>query len=69
MDLHKCAVCHKEFDFGETGLEGPGDIIVCRIECAKRSVKSRGDEYATRSLGIYRRYQCSVRKWIKRHIW
>jgi hypothetical protein len=41
MDMRKCDVCKKEFDFDTEGLEGPG-AIVCGNECATKSAESRG---------------------------
>ena len=45
MDMQKCQVCKKEFDFDEEGL-GCGQVIVCSGNCAKKSAKSRGNAYA-----------------------
>jgi hypothetical protein len=42
MDLRKCAVCPKEFDFDVEGLEGPGGVVVCSNACATKSAESRG---------------------------
>ena len=46
MDIQKCSVCFKKFDFDQLGLEGPGGIKVCSSDCAKKSAESRGNEYA-----------------------
>jgi hypothetical protein len=45
MDMQKCSVCKREFDFDEEGL-GCGDVIVCGNECAKKSSESRGNSCA-----------------------
>jgi hypothetical protein len=46
MDMRKCAVCPKRFDFDTSGLEGPDGVVVCSAECARASAKGRGHEYA-----------------------
>lgn len=45
MDMRKCDVCGKKFDFDKEGL-GCGNIVVCSSTCAKKSAKSRGNAYA-----------------------
>jgi len=44
-DIRRCAVCHVEFDLDQSGLEGPNDVVVCGVVCAKKSATSRGNEY------------------------
>lgn len=45
MDMQKCNVCGKRFDFDKEGLEC-SEIVVCSDECAKKSASSRGNAYA-----------------------
>lgn len=45
MDLQKCNVCGKEFDFESEGL-GCGEVVVCGPKCAKKSAGSHGNKYA-----------------------
>ena len=45
MDIQKCMVCGKSFDYDKKGL-GCGKIIVCGNTCAKNSANSRGNAYA-----------------------
>ena len=45
MDMQKCNVCKKKFDFDKEGL-GCGMIIVCSGDCAKKSAESRGNAHA-----------------------
>jgi len=45
MDMQKCAVCKKEFDYDKKGL-GCRGIVVCGDVCAKKSAESRGNSYA-----------------------
>ena len=45
MDMRLCDVCGVQFDFDETGLEGPNEVIVCSNGCAKKSAGSRGKKY------------------------
>ncbi len=45
MDLQKCNICGKKFDFDKEGL-GCGKILVCSDKCAMKSAKSRSHRYA-----------------------
>ena len=39
MDIQKCPVCGKEYDYDKEGVGG-GKIVVCSVECAKKSASN-----------------------------
>lgn len=49
MDMQKCAVCGKRFDFDREGLGGAFDIV-CSAQCAKRCAKKGGLHYAIHNM-------------------
>ncbi|HAU07455.1 MAG: hypothetical protein UW46_C0006G0011 [Candidatus Yanofskybacteria bacterium GW2011_GWF1_44_227] len=67
-DIRKCAVCRVEFDFDESGLEGPNDVVVCGAVCAKKSAASRGSEYVIHD-GEGAVVETNITPGIKTHRW
>lgn len=67
-DIRKCAVCRVEFDFDESGLEGPHNIVVCGATCAKKSAAGRGSEYVIHDeKGAV--VEANITPGIKIHLW
>lgn len=46
MDMQRCSVCGKRFDFEKGGLESSKGWHACGSECAKSLAKKRGNYYA-----------------------
>ncbi len=42
MDIQKCGVCEREFDFDRAGFQGPDGDFVCSEDCANTFAAQRG---------------------------